>query len=200
MTDELKNIIEESKSFPEIEPEGVDPFVASIELQAAVNKALANIKGLSYSERHPELGKMFRCQFCGTRHRKNVGKCEQVFTYSIGDFEYFREDDKGELVPDYRTAMRPDERPTRGQVMGRASFAKKRLKPHPSKMKLLFIQKTREVFSQLGFSLDDKAEDFREKLQRSRMLAARDIRRERELKDRAARERADQARRINRAA
>jgi hypothetical protein len=165
--------------------------------QKAINAVLFEIADRPFSGRHPELGKMVNCQFCDSRHRKNERQCEQVFTYTIGDYEYFREDDKGELVPDYRTATRPDEKPTRGQVMGRASFARKRLKPHPSKMKLLFIQKTREVFSQLEFSLDDKAANFQENLQRCRVLAARDIRREREFKDRAVRRRADRSRRIN---
>jgi hypothetical protein len=174
-----------------------DPFIASIELQIAVDKALASIGNLSYSERHPELGRMKKCYVCGTRHRENEKKCEQVFTYTIHDYEYFRENDKGELVPDYRTCMRPDERATRGQVMGRQSFAKKRLKPHPSRIKLILIEKTRAIFSYLGFSLDDKAADFQENLQRCRVLAARDIRREREESDREYRRRADVSKRIN---
>jgi hypothetical protein len=175
----------------------MEEFIASIELQAAVDKALASIGNLSYSERHPELGKMFKCHICSTRHRKNEKKCEQVFTYSIGDYEYFREDDKGELVPDYRTCMRPDEKPTRGQVMGRQSYAKKRLKPHYSRIKLILIQKTREVFESLHFLLDGSKESFEANLQRSRVLAARDIREEREASDRAARRRADVSKRIN---
>jgi hypothetical protein len=174
------------------------PFNVSAEVQKAIDAVMESITHRSYSERHPELGKMIKCQVCGTRHRKNERNCKQVFTYSIGDYEYFREDEKGEMVPDYRTCMRPDERATRAQVVGRQSFAKKRLKPHPSKVKLLLIEKTREIFTQLGFSLDDKSENFRENLQRCRVLAARDIRMEREARERAARQRADQSRRINR--
>src|SRR6266403_441783 len=72
-------------------------------------------------------------------------KCEQVFTYRVDEdnskaanrlsYELYREDEKtGELVPDYRTAMRPEEKPTAKQVVGAASFAKKRYHPHLSKI------------------------------------------------------------------
>lgn len=180
-------------------PEAPEPFNVSAELQKAIDSVMESITCGSYSQRHPELGKMVKCQVCSRRHRASQ-KCEQVFTYRIGDYELFREDEKGELVPDYRTAMRPNERHTKRQVAGSAAFAKKRLKPHPSKMKLLFIQKTREIFSYLDFPLDDKDENFQENLQRCRVLAARDIRAERESKERAARQRAELSRRINRAA
>ena len=42
------------------------------------------------------------------RHRENERKCEQVFTFSVGDYEIFREDEKGDLVPAYRTCVQPD--------------------------------------------------------------------------------------------
>ena len=232
MSDELtlEKIVKAAKEFGSVEPVltqeadtqltvspefmKTNPFNVSAEVQKAIDAVMESITHRSYSERHPELGKMIKCQVCGTRHRKNERNCKQVFTYSIGDYEYFREDEKGEMVPDYRTCMRPDERATRAQVVGRQSFAKKRLKPHPSKVKLLLIEKTREIFTQLGFSLDtgknvtkdfqptvsDTAKEFRENLQRCRVLAARDIRVEREARERAARQRADQSRRINRAA
>jgi hypothetical protein len=161
--------------------------------QRKLNAAIAAFNTAQYEKpfaaRHPELGKMVNCQYCNRRHRLFERPCKQVFTYTMKDEngklmeQYRMDEEKNELVPDYRTAMRPDEKPKKGQVVGRAAFAKKRLKPHPSKIKLLFIQKTREIFSQLGFSLDDKAENFKENLQRCRVLAARDIRQEREFRD-----------------
>jgi hypothetical protein len=33
--------------------------------------ALKEIRSRSFSGRHPELGKMIKCQICGTRHRSS---------------------------------------------------------------------------------------------------------------------------------
>lgn len=200
MTDELIPVQPVTETVPE-------PFVVSPELQAALDDAEKIIQGRTFADRHPELGKMVKCQVCGTRHRKNEKKCEQVFTYRVGDFEIYRMDEKtNELVPDYRTAVRPDEKPTKRQVSGAATFAKKRIHPHPSKIKLQFIERTRKIFEELGFPLErgeteevtDFKKKFEENLQRARVLAAREIRVDRELKDRAARRRTDRSRRINR--
>lgn len=195
MTDELQPV-------QEVQPE---PFVVSPELQVALDFAEKTIQGRTFADRHPELGKMVNCRVCGTRHRLNERKCAQVFTYTIGDYEYFRENEKGELVPDYCTAIRPNEKPTQKQMMGQATFAKKRFHPHPSRVKLQFIERTRQVFEEMGFPLErgekeeikDFKETFEKNLQRARVEAARRLRRERELSDRAYRRRADEARRIN---
>jgi hypothetical protein len=112
---------------------GEEQFKLSPELQKEVDTALDKIRGRSFSERRPELGKMIKCQVCGRRHRENERKCEQVFTYRVGDYEYFREDENGKLVPAYRTAISPDEKPTRKQILGAACFAKMRFNPHASK-------------------------------------------------------------------
>jgi hypothetical protein len=176
-----------------------DPFIASLELQIAVDKALKEIKHRSFSERHPELGKMVNCRVCSRRHREHERKCEQVFTYRVGDYELYRMDEeKNELVPDYRTAIRPDEKPTMKQYMGAAAYAKKRFHPHLSKVKLLFIERTRKIFEELGFALDDKDGNFQKNLQRARVLAARQIRRERRISSRRARLEQRVSRRINR--
>jgi hypothetical protein len=185
------------------------PFNISEELAKAIAATTKTIEGRSFSERHPELGKMVNCRVCGTRHRANEKKCEQVFTYRVGDYEYFREDEQGLLVPDYRTATRPDEKPTRNQYNGAPrmmNFSMPRYHPHPSKVKLQFIERTRKVFEELGYPLEraekeeikDFQEQFEKNLQRARVLAAREIRKERELSDREIRRRQDQSRRINR--
>lgn len=209
---------------PEIAP---TPFNISEEVQKAVNAALNSIEGRSFADRRPELGKMINCRVCGRRHRTvdstynrkkksgikivgNVlGKCEQVFTYRTGDYELYRKNEKGELVPDYRTAIRPEEKQTRNQLHGspRASnFSKPRFNPHPSKIKLLFVQRVREVFVKLGFALE-KTEDqskqefqeqFQKDLQRARVVAARQIRKERRASNRATRRIRNESLRINR--
>ncbi|SRR6266481_1712147 len=169
------------------------------DLQKAINAALFAIQDRSFSGRNPELGKTVNCRVCGTRHRLNERKCEQVFTYSVGDYEYFREDENGEVVPDYRTAVRPDEKPTRKQVNGSAAYAKKRFLPHISGYKNVFVERTRKIFVELEFDLNEKDKEvFQKNLQRARVLAARELREERELKSRTVRRRQDRSRRINR--
>ena len=180
-------------------------FTPDAELQKAVADALAKIESGSYSERHPELGKMVNCQICGIRHRVNERKCEQIFTYRIGDYEYTREDKEGNIVPDYRTAIPLDEKPTKRQVMGAVAFKGKRIKPHLSSVKLQFVERTRAVFSRLGFPVEREkkqtiaefTEQFNKNLQRARVVAAREIRKEREMSDRKYRRHQDQSRRIN---
>ena len=181
--------------------------------------ALAELYNKPFSQRHAELGKMVKCPVHGFRHRKFEFKpktgCEQVFTYKVKDkdgklYEQFREETNEEtgetkLVPDFRTAIPVNARPTMKQFVGAASVAKKRFHPHPSKIKLQFIERTRKVFLELGFQLEptedeDKTkfnEQFQKDLQRARVVAARQIRKERKLRDRSYRRRRDQARRIN---
>ena len=199
MTDELEKIIEDTKQFPEAEP-----FVPSEELRAAVAKAITTLKDRPYSERHSELGKMIKCHVHGFRHREfefGTKPCEQVFTYrgknKHGKYAMYREDERGEEVPDYRTAVRPDEKPTKKQLIGAAQFAKKRFHPHYSRIKLMLIERTRVVYPQLKWTWNLIAAPV-SKLQRARVIAARQIRKEREIEDRQKRRRADQSRRINR--
>jgi len=156
-----------------------EPFKASEELEAAVKAALEGIEGRSFSKRHPELGKMIKCQPCGLRHRENEKKCEQVFTYRVGDYELWREDEDGNKTPAYRTAIDPNVQPTRKQVVGAAAFAKKRFRPHHSKIKLQFIERTRAVFVEMGFDTDSEGAVFEKNLQTARVEAARRIRKER---------------------
>lgn len=44
----------------------------------AADEVLAAIKGRSFSGRHPELGRMIKCQVCRNRHRESI-KCKQKF-------------------------------------------------------------------------------------------------------------------------
>jgi hypothetical protein len=69
----------------------------------AIAKLREDIAERSFSGRHPELGKMKKCQICGLRHRSSIVCKENV------------------LVP---TAQ------TRKGVFGAAQFAKKRVRPH----------------------------------------------------------------------
>ena len=77
----------------------------------AIAKLREDIADRSFSGRHPELGKMIKCQICGLRHRSSI-VCKQRFA--------LRED--GEPVG---LAAQ-----TRKGVFGAAQFAKKRVHPH----------------------------------------------------------------------
>src|ERR1700733_2038246 len=187
--------------------EETKPFVVTPELQAALDSAVATIKNRPSSKRHP-FGKMIKCHVCGRRHREvgettfverrdPVGKktttveqvttkCVQKFTHVINGFEVLKEVEDAEgnktLVPDLRTFGTDGERPTLKQVVGSKAVAGKRIKAPPSKMKLLFIEKTREAFTDLGFSTNkdlvnlDGKEAFSKNLQTARQEAARRIR------------------------
>lgn len=229
-----KELIEKVMQFPEIAPgeevtisgtgENDGTFkVAEFKptLTAEEIKDAMNVIGRrTFAGRHPELGKMIKCQVHGFRHRQfEYGlRCEQTFTYRMGDYELFREEENEEgeikLVPAYRTAVQPDSRPTIRQIVGAAQFSKRRFHPHPSKIKLLLIEETRRQFDKAGFYLLDPqsekfqdltpdvqalvTKDFQEDLQRARVMAARVIRRKRYFSDREIQRRQDQSRRINR--
>jgi hypothetical protein len=198
---------------PELEwdkvPSTAEPFVITPELQAAMDAAIAAVKNRTYAGRNPQLGKMFNCAVCRSRHRKNEIACVQVFTNRVDhdNYELLKDDENGNLVPDYRTCAREGERPTQRQVVGAAAFNKKRFHPHPSKGKLLFIERTREIFLALDFPFqreedaketkEEFNETFQKNLQRARVLAARELRSERHLRTRAKNRQADKARRIN---
>ncbi len=116
----------------------------SIELEApkptvegaiASIQALAEIRGRSFSGRHPELGKMIKCAICSRRHRSSI-KCEQKFK------ELHIEEDleTGEKEIIYATVPK-----TRNGIVGAAAFKGKRLKPHPNRRMLQFIELVREL-------------------------------------------------------
>jgi hypothetical protein len=110
--------------------------------------ALEEIKRRSFSGRHPELGKMIKCQVCQKRHRSSV-KCEQKFV------ELWIEEDleTGEKTTVYATAAQPKgteiphqisaQQPTLKQAIGAAALKGKRQKPHPNKRNLQLIEQVR---------------------------------------------------------
>jgi hypothetical protein len=124
-------VIDAAPELTFVEPQG-EPFVTTPELQAAIDAALAAVLTRSYSGRNPALGKMVNCAVCRSRHREMGAKCEQVFTHRVDhdNYELLKENDKGELVPDYRTCAKEGERPTMKQLVGAAAFKKKRFHPH----------------------------------------------------------------------
>lgn len=131
--------------------------------------ALEELKRRSFSGRHPELGKMIKCQVCRLRHRDSQ-KCEQKFSKL-----WVEEDlETGEKTTVYAVAAQPKgteiphqisaQQPTENQIIGAAAFKGKRLNSHPNKRKLQFIELVRAL-------VPDEFTD--EDLQRARKKAAR---------------------------
>jgi hypothetical protein len=115
-------------------------FKASVEAILAADAALAAIRLRSYSERHPELGKMIKCQVCRSRHRSSQ-KCEQKFKQLWIDEDV----ETGEFSIQYAIVPLPGQNGTPKSIVGAAYFAKKRKNPHPSKRKLQFIELVRKL-------------------------------------------------------
>lgn len=134
---------EENNQIPEFEP--AKPTAGGL---VASVLALEEIKRRSFSARHPELGRMIKCQVCQTRHRDSK-KCEQKFV------ELWVEEDleTGEKTIVYATAVQPKgieipsqisaQQPTTKQIVGAAAFKGKRLHPHPNRRNLQLIEAVR---------------------------------------------------------
>jgi hypothetical protein len=106
------------------EPEMEFPITPGIE--DLVVKGLAEIRRRSFSGRHPELGKMIKCQVCGRRHRENERKCEQQFVQLWVDEDM----ETGEKTIGYATLPPEGMKFTKRMKDGAATFKGKRLKPH----------------------------------------------------------------------
>ena len=134
----------------EIEKIELEIKPASQEAVDAASSALTNIRNRSFSARHPELGKMVKCQVCNRRHRDSI-KCEQKFK------ELWVEEnlETGEKTTIYAVAMQEKgvevpsqisaQQPTLKQMVGAASFKGKRLNPHPNRRNLQMVELVRSL-------------------------------------------------------
>lgn len=113
-------------SLPELEPNDA--------LRSAIEGFKKRFEARSFSERHPELGKMLKCQICLTRHRSSK-VCTQRF--AVGTHDPRPEGEKVLLVASQTT---------RKGLYGAAQFAKKRIKPHHSHRMLRLVQMTQDLF------------------------------------------------------
>lgn len=104
----------------------LEPIQPSPELQKLIDAELKVVHDRSFSGRHPELGKMIKCQVCGQRHRNSI-VCKQVFKQLWVDEDL----ETGELSIQYATVPLPDQnQKSYKAVLGAASFKGKRIKPH----------------------------------------------------------------------
>ena len=125
---------------PNIQDAEVFDFKATVEAILAADAALAAIRLRSFSERHPELGKMINCAVCRSRHRSSQ-KCEQKFKQLWIDEDV----ETGEFSIQYAIVPLPGQNGTPKSIVGAAYFAKKRKNPHPSRRKLQFIALVRKL-------------------------------------------------------
>ena len=166
---------------------------ASFDVKAAVDKALATIAAKPFSQRHPELGKMIKCQVCGHRHRDSQ-KCIQVFAT-----KWFEEDlETGVVEPILATAVPQDQKPTKRQIAGATAFKAKRLKPRLSPKDLQIVERTRQVFNQLGFNEDAPPMIFQTYLKVARNVAEFQLKVEHKQKAKKYRRQQDRSRKVNR--
>jgi hypothetical protein len=125
---------------PNIQDAEGTEFKSSPDAIAAADAALAAIADRSFSGRHPELGRMIKCQVCRSRHRSSQ-KCEQKFKQLWIDEDI----ETGELSIQYAIVPLPGQNGTPKSIVGAAYFAKKRKNPHPSRRKLQFIELVRKL-------------------------------------------------------
>lgn len=136
MTEET--VFESNSTFRNPEPElEAKPTTAGV---IAAELVLQDIYGRSFSERHPELGKMRTCPHCHTRNRENVHICTQKFATGRYDLR----DPKPLLIAGETPETEPFPHHTKIKiVLGRVAFQKKRHNPHHNYRALQFIEMVR---------------------------------------------------------
>lgn len=100
-----------------------------VKLLAATAKFYRAQRGRSFSERHPELGKMINCPVCDCRHRSSI---ECVPIYAVGKYD-----------PEKRVLIAPK---TRKGIVGAAAFAKKRICSHRNAITLQVLERANRLF------------------------------------------------------
>lgn len=119
-------------------------YPVSPEALAAAESALKEIKGKSFSGRHPELGKMIKCAVCNRRHREHERKCEQTFKELWVDEDL----ETGELSVVYATVPLHGQKPKNPvrAIFGAAGIKGKRKRKRPSVHQRQGIEMTRALF------------------------------------------------------
>jgi hypothetical protein len=135
--------VQESSSTEEGKTSEVSQSVEELEntsrnnsVEQALQAVHERIRVLSFSGRHPDLGKMFKCQVCGIRHRQAERDCKQVFA-KRGAMELI-----AGQTPETETVI--EARKIRA-IVGAKIFKGKRLKPHLNKRQLQFVELVRKL-------------------------------------------------------
>jgi hypothetical protein len=175
--------------------EELEVVPASPEAIAAANAALENIADRPFAKRHPELGKMVKCQFCNSRHRQNDnsrsdGPCKQTFKQMWVD----EDPDTGKLEIQYATVPLPGQNPTAKAVLGAAAFHKKRKTPRPNHYGLELVQLTRKIFARIN---PERFPEEAGRMLEAKRIARNTIANKRERKAKKLRQQQRESRRIN---
>jgi hypothetical protein len=148
-------------------------------IQKLALKVLADLEQRAFSARHPELGKMTKCQVCLRRHRSSE-VCVQKFKYLHTEEEV----DTGKTTDVFAIRNRP------GRPKGR------RL-PRPNHNHLEVVKIVRDLYGKDTEYDRGNAEDVA-RLQEFRVEAIREWKRRRRVKAKQKRKQQDVSRRINR--
>jgi hypothetical protein len=109
--------------------------------ERAVSNALHKIHNRSFSDRHPELGKMINCVHCDLRHRESERNCQQQFAHRWivvdGEKVYTDEQLIAGKTPETETVL--IEKKLR-LFVGAKPFKGKRKNPPLNKRQNLFVQ------------------------------------------------------------
>lgn len=132
------------------EPISADKFVAAIKNEIATEEALKAVKQRSYAGRHPELGKMVKCQICKTRHRA-VKQCSQKF-HKLEDVEQIA-GQTHYTAPDITVEAEIGRKKIR-IALGAANFNGKRKNPHLNRRKSQFVNLVHQMLED-GYSQEE---------------------------------------------
>lgn len=165
-------------------------FRSSPEALAAAEEAISDIKSRSFSGRHPELGKMIKCQVCKLRHRGK--QCEQIFKQLWVDEDL----ETGELSIQYATVPLPGQNATPRAILGAQHFAKKRMKQRPNATGNQVVELTRILIETVN---KERFPEFAGRLLEAKRQAINTINNRRERIAKRIRREQRESRRINRA-
>jgi hypothetical protein len=152
-------------------------------LQAIVAATLESIRGRSFSERNPELGKMVNCSVCDSRHRSSQ-VCVRKHKYLHTEAEV---DNDGKTIGTPSDVFAVIDRPAR---------PKGRRRPRPNHSHFSIIEIAKDIYGR-GTSYDGNTPEDVAKLQEVRVEAVREWKRRRRAAAKRKRRQQDVSRRIN---
>jgi hypothetical protein len=165
-------------------------FKVSPEAASVADAAIADMKSRSFSARNPELGKMFSCPVCDSRHRKNL-KCGQKFKQMWVDEDI----ETGKLEIQYATVPLPGQNATPKSIVGAQYFAKKRKSPRPNHTGLQVVELTRKIFARIN---PERFPEEAGRMLEAKRIAVNTVRNKREAAAKKKRRQQRESRRTNR--
>jgi hypothetical protein len=164
--------------------DSVDPKQKA--LQAQIAKFINDRRAKSYTDRNPQLGKMYKCAICGDRHY-STKICTPVYATHDKEGDPYFEDESPVLAS----------QTTRKGVLGAASVAKQRFRPHRHPLTLELLHLTNLFFDLVSLRAEIKGDKNQPDITRCVDKAADIIRFRFHAKRRHAQRQTDVSRRIN---